>query len=88
MRETIFVSGIFAVIAAFIAVINVIEPDTKNSSTVSADYCDMVSIFIETKGKYGYPDYKKSAKTECNLSAEQLEVLSSFQNKPTAKLIR
>lgn len=88
MREIIFVSVIFTIIAAFIAVINVIEPDTKNSSTVSADYCEMVLIFIETKGKYGYPDYKKSAKTECNLSAEQLEVLSSFQNKSTAKLIR
>ena len=87
MRDTIFLSAIFAVIAAFIAVINVIEPK-NSSSTVSADYCDMVLIFIETRGKYGYPDYKKSAKTECDLSGEQLEVLSSFQNKPTAKLIR
>ena len=39
--------------------------DTENQNEETETYCEMVEIFNQTGGEYGWPDYKETFDKEC-----------------------
>ena len=40
--------------------------DYQDANDDSATYCEMTALFEQTKGQYGWPDYRGNAAEVCN----------------------
>lgn len=54
----------FAFITVSLIALALFLPD-KDAENQQAQYCEMVKIYRETKGRYGWPDYRGNAKRVC-----------------------
>ena len=54
----------FVVFVFFMLVLTIVFP-TENQTEETEIYCEMVEIFNQTGGEYGWPDYKETFDREC-----------------------
>ena len=54
----------FVVFVFFMLVLTIVFP-TETQNEESEIYCEMVEMFKQTGGDYGWPDYKETFDKEC-----------------------
>jgi len=60
MKLSVFFSLLFVVFVFFIILFSAEPPDEQ-----SKIYCEMVELFNQTGGDYGWPDYNENFDKEC-----------------------
>ena len=54
----------FVVFVFFMLVLTIVIP-TENQNEETETYCEMVEMFNQTGGEFGWPDYKETFDKEC-----------------------